>query len=124
MCYLQLPIRREHSSQTLNKEDFKVFEDDKPQSISNFSNETNLPLSVALVLDTSASITGRLKFEQEAAGEFFYSALRSGTDKALVVAFDRSVALLQDYTDNSELLTRAVGRVQAARRCLMPCIWR
>jgi Ca-activated chloride channel homolog len=97
----------------LDKEDFKVFEDDKPQSISNFSNETNLPLSVALVLDTSASITGRLKFEQEAAGEFFYSALRSGTDKALVVAFDRSVALLQDYTDNSELLTRAVGRVHA-----------
>src|SRR5438128_1892660 len=71
----------------LGKEDFKVFEDDKPQSISNFSNETNLPLSVALVFDTSGSIMGRLKFEQEAASEFFYTTLRRGTDKALVVVF-------------------------------------
>lgn len=97
----------------LRKDDFKVLEDDKPQSISNFSNETNLPLSVALVLDTSASIMARLKFEQEAAGEFFFNALRRGTDKALVVAFDRSVSLLQDYTDDSELLTRSVGKVHA-----------
>ena len=97
----------------LGKEDFKVFEDDKPQTISNFSNETNLPLSVALVFDTSGSIMGRLKFEQEAASEFFYTTLRRGTDKALVVVFDRSVVLAQDYTDNSELLTRAVANVHA-----------
>jgi Ca-activated chloride channel homolog len=98
---------------SLAKEDFKVFEDEKPQSISNFSNETNLPLSVALIFDTSASILNRLKFEQEAASEFFYTTLRRGTDKALVVGFDRSVALLQDYTDDSELLTKAVGKVHA-----------
>ena len=98
----------------LVKEDFKVSEDDRSQMISNFSNETNLPLSIALVFDTSASILGKLKFEQEAAGEFFYTTLRRGTDKALVVTFDNSVGLAQDFTDNSELLTKALGKVHAA----------
>jgi len=97
----------------LQKDDFKVFEDEKPQAISNFSNETNLPLRIALIFDTSASIRARLKFEQDAANEFFYSTLRRGTDKALVVGFDRSVALLQDYTDNPETLTRAGGKAIA-----------
>jgi VWFA-related protein len=97
----------------LMKDDFAVLEDGKPQTITNFSNETNLPLSIALVFDTSASIQARLKFEQDAASEFFYTTLRRGTDKALVVMFDRSVALMQDYTDNPELLTRAVGAARA-----------
>jgi Ca-activated chloride channel family protein len=98
----------------LQKEDFKVSEDDRGQTISNFSNETNLPLSIALVFDTSASILGKLKFEQEAAGEFFYTTLRRGTDKALVVTFDNTVGLAQDFTDNSEQLTKALGKVHAA----------
>lgn len=97
----------------LPKGDFKVLEDDRPQTISNFSNETNLPLSVALLFDTSASIQGRLKFEQDAAGEFFHTTLRRGTDKALVVTFDRTIALAQDFTDDTELLTKAIGKVHA-----------
>src|SRR5438552_11396686 len=98
----------------LQKEDFKVSEDERTQSISNFSNETNLPLSIALVFDTSASILGKLKFEQEAAGEFFYTTLRRGTDKALVVTFDNTVGLAQDFTDNSEQLTKALDKVHSA----------
>src|SRR5258708_6315238 len=66
----------------LQKQDFKVSEDYTSQSITNFSNETNLPLSIDLVFDTSTSILGKLKFEQEAAGEFFYTSLRHGSDKA------------------------------------------
>jgi VWFA-related protein len=97
----------------LPREDFKVFEDDRPQTISNFSNETNLPLSVALLFDTSASIQGRLKFEQDAAGEFFHITLRPGTDKALVVTFDRTIALAQDFTEDTELLIKAIGKVHA-----------
>src|SRR2546427_7132529 len=97
----------------LQKQDFKVAEDYTSQIISNFSNETNLPLSIGLVFDTSASILGRLKFEQEAAGEFFYTTLRRGTDKAFVITFDKTAALLQDFTDNSELLTKALGKVHA-----------
>ena len=97
----------------LPKEDFKVFEDDQQQKISNFSNETNLPLSVALVFDTSASIQGRLKFEQDAAGEFFHTTLRRGKDKALVITFDKAIALAQDFTDDAELLIKAIGKVHA-----------
>ncbi len=97
----------------LPKEDFKVFEDDKSQTMSNFSNETNLPLSVALVFDTSTSILGRLKFEQDAAAEFFYTTLRRGTDKALVITFDKTIALAQDFTDDKDLLSKAIGKVRA-----------
>jgi len=97
----------------LPKEDFKVYEDDQQQKISNFSNETNLPLSIALLFDTSASIQGRLKFEQDAAGEFFHTTLRRGTDRALLVTFDRSITLAQDFTDDAELLIKAIGKVHA-----------
>jgi len=97
----------------LPREDFKVLEDNQPQTISNFSNETNLPLSVALLFDTSASIRGQLKFEQDAAGEFFFTTLRRGVDKALVITFDKSITLAQDFTDNTELLTKAIGKVRA-----------
>ena len=103
----------------LPKDDFKVLEDDQPQKISNFSNETNLPLSVVLLFDTSASIQGRLKFEQDAAGEFFNTTLRRGTDKALVVTFDRTIALAQDFTDDTELLTKAIGKVHAGGNTAM-----
>jgi VWFA-related protein len=98
----------------LQKQDFKVAEDYTPQMISNFSNETNLPLSIGLVFDTSASILGKLKFEQEAAGEFFYTTLRRGTDKAFVVTFDNRVGLAQDFTDNSEVLMRSLDKVHSA----------
>src|SRR5438132_8070153 len=98
----------------LQKENFKVSEDYTSQAITNFSNETNLPLSIGLVFDTSASILGKLKFEQEAAGEFFYTSLRRGTDKAFVVTFDNRVGLAQDFTDNSELLTRSLDKVHSA----------
>jgi VWFA-related protein len=97
----------------LPKEDFKVYEDDQQQKISNFSNETNLPLSIALLFDTSASIQGRLKFEQDAAGEFFHTTLRRGTDRALLVTFDRAINLAQDFTDDAELLIKAIGKVHA-----------
>ena len=55
----------------LKKEDFRVFEDEKPQTVSSFSSETDLPLTIALLVDTSGSIREKLKFEQEAAIEFF-----------------------------------------------------
>ncbi len=98
----------------LQKQDFKVAEDYTQQMVSNFSNETNLPLSIGLVFDTSASILGKLKFEQEAAGEFFYTTLRRGTDKAFVVTFDNRVGLTQDFTDNSEVLMRSLDKVHSA----------
>ena len=98
---------------SLKKDDFKIFEDDKIQSITNFSSETDLPLTIALLVDTSGSIRDKLRFEQEAAIEFFYSTLRRGKDKALVISFDSGVDLLQDFTDDPEKLSDAVRKIRA-----------
>ena len=68
----------------LKKEDFKIYEDDRLQSVTNFSSETNLPLTIALLVDTSGSIRDKLRFEQEAAIEFFYSTLRRGTVELMI----------------------------------------
>jgi len=77
----------------LKKEDFRVYEDDKVQNVTNFSSESNLPLTIALLVDTSGSIRDKLRFEEEAAIEFFYSTLQRGKDKALVISFDSGVEL-------------------------------
>src|SRR5262249_27083047 len=98
---------------TLKKEDFKVYEDDKGQTITNFSSETNLPLTIALIVDSSGSIRDKLRFEQEAAIEFFYSALTRGKDKAMVIAFDTQAELLQEFTDNPEKLADAVHKIRS-----------
>src|SRR5215813_12136559 len=85
---------------TLRKGDFTVFENNQPQNITNFSSETDLPLSIALLIDTSGSIRNKLRFERQAAANFFYSVLRRGRDKALVIGFDHTIAVLQNYTDD------------------------
>ena len=97
----------------LQKEDFRVFEDDKHQIITNFSSETNLPLTIALLVDTSGSIRDKLRFEEEAAIEFFYSTLQRGKDKALVISFDSGVELLQDFTDDPEKLADKIRKIRA-----------
>jgi VWFA-related protein len=97
----------------LRKEDFRVFEDDKLQIITNFSSETNLPLTIALLVDTSGSIRDKLRFEEEAAIEFFYSTLQRGKDKALVISFDSGVELLQDFTDDPERLADKIRKIRA-----------
>src|SRR5262249_5963861 len=97
----------------LKKDDFKVYEDDKAQTISNFSSETDLPLTIALLVDTSGSIRDKLRFEEEAAIEFFYSTLQRGKDKALVISFDSGVDLLQDFTDDPERLADTIRKIRA-----------
>ena len=97
----------------LKKDDFKVFEDEKSQTITNFSSETNLPLTIALLVDTSGSIRDKLRFEEEAAIEFFYSTLQRGKDKACVISFDSGVDLLQDFTDDPEKLANKIRTIRA-----------
>jgi Ca-activated chloride channel homolog len=97
----------------LKKEHFKVYEDGKLQSITNFSADTDLPLTIALLIDTSGSVRDRLRFEQEAAIEFFYSTLIRGKDRALVITFDSGVDLIQDYTDDPEKLAKSIGTMRA-----------
>src|SRR5438094_2772816 len=97
----------------LRKDDFKVFEDERPQTITNFSSETDLPLTIALLVDTSGSIRDKLQFEQRAATEFFYATLQRGKDKAMIISFDSGVDLIQDFTDDPEKLAGAVQKIRA-----------
>ena len=92
----------------LNKDDFEVVEGKKQQTIQEFTAETDLPLRLAILVDTSNSIRDRFKFEQEAAIEFINSVVHAPADKAMVVSFDSSAELVSDLIDDTEKLDGAV----------------
>ncbi|MGH9524683.1 MAG: VWA domain-containing protein [Terriglobales bacterium] len=93
----------------LTKNDFKVIDDNKPAvKILSFSSETNLPLRVGLLVDASNSIRDRFRFEQESAIEFLNQIIRPKSDRAFVIGFDTTAEITQDFTDNSELLSKGV----------------
>ncbi len=93
----------------LAKRDFSVLDDGKPaEQIRSFHNETDLPLQVGLLVDASNSIRDRFKFEQESAIEFLNQTIRPRYDKAFVVGFDVTPEVTQDFTDNTEALSRGV----------------
>lgn len=96
----------------LDRSNFRIYEDNQLQTITNFSKETDLPLTIALLIDTSSSIRDRFKFEQQAAIDFLYSTVRPQKDKALVITFDSAVELVQDFTDDLEALSKAIRRVR------------
>jgi Ca-activated chloride channel homolog len=93
----------------LKKNDFKVIDDTRPaDEIRSFHNETDLPLQVGLLVDASNSVRDRFKFEQESAIEFLNQTVRPKYDKAFVVGFDATPEVTQDFTDNTEALSRGV----------------
>ena len=88
----------------LNKENFKVFDDGAQQQVASFSQPTDLPLRIGMVLDTSNSIRDRLKFEQDAAIDFIFNAIRRGRDQAFLMTFDDGPQLIKGFTgDTGEL---------------------
>jgi VWFA-related protein len=93
----------------LNKQDFKVSEDGQPQEIAFFSKEVTLPITLALLLDTSGSEQNMLGAIQDAGSAFLDRVLRKG-DEALVISFDTDVDLLSDFTDDRGQLERAVRK--------------
>ncbi|MBZ5514641.1 MAG: VWA domain-containing protein [Acidobacteriia bacterium] len=97
----------------LTKDDLHVLEDNKPQAIRFFSRESDLPLRIAILIDTSNSVRDRLRFEQEAAVDFLNATLRPGKDLAFVVAFDVEPQIFQDYTDSMEKLAKAIRGLAA-----------
>jgi Ca-activated chloride channel family protein len=93
----------------LAKGDFSVLDDSKPSGqIRSFHAETDLPLQVGLMVDASNSVRDRFKFEQESAIEFLNQTVRPRYDKAFVVGFDVTPEVTQDFTDNTEALSRGV----------------
>ena len=91
----------------LKKEDFEVQEDGVPQQIRYFSRETDTPLTMGIMVDTSPSQGRVLGVEQEQADAFLHQVLRP-KDLAFVLHFDVDVELLQDFTADQKLLTRAI----------------
>jgi VWFA-related protein len=104
--------KRGHFVTDLNKNDFEVFENKKPQQIIEFAAETDLPLRLAVLIDTSNSIRDRFRFQQEAATNFINSVVRD-QDKAMVVSFDTAAELVADLTSDT-------GRLENAIRDLRP----
>ena len=92
----------------LEKSDFKIFEDGKEQSIQHFSRETDLPLTLGLLIDISASQERLIEIERDAASAFFSSVIRP-KDEAFLISFGKSTDLLQDYTSSPRLLSAALN---------------
>src|SRR5581483_11021195 len=103
-----------HYVKDLKKNDFRVLDDNKPAlQIRSFRNETDLPLQVGLLVDASNSVRDRFKFEQEAAIEFLNQIIRHNYDRAFVIGFDTTPEVTQDFTDNTELLSKGVHALRA-----------
>src|SRR5262249_51298895 len=95
----------------LTAKDFAVEEDGRHQEIRNFARENELPLTLAMLIDTSPSVRPVFDEEKATANAFLESILRS-KDLALVIGFDRSVTLVQDYTENIRLLRKAIDELE------------
>jgi VWFA-related protein len=109
----------------LSKEDFLLEDDGKSQTIQYFSRESDLPLTLGLLVDTSQSQRGVLSEERGASYKFFDQVLRPDRDRAFVIHFERQVELLEDLTSSREKLEKALalletgdagGRPQLGRR--------
>lgn len=111
----------------LTQNDFLILEDKVPQQIDSFTSEenNNLPLYVGVLMDTSPSTAGKLKFEQESAMNFIQTVVRPRKDRVLFATFDDQITLRQDFTDRLELLDRAVFAVKATGKqtALYDAIW-
>jgi VWFA-related protein len=97
----------------LKREDFRLFEDGQPQSIVYFSRETNVPLELGFLLDTSASQCTILSAEKRASYRFFQQVLRDGTDETFLIRFDDLIDLLQDRTHSAKDLIHALDTMEA-----------
>lgn len=111
----------------LTKNDFLVSEDRVLQQIETFSDDLGQaqPVYVAVLMDTSPSTAGKLKFEQEAAKNFIYTVTRARKDQVLFATFDHEINLRQDFTNRTESLDRAVSGVKQTgnQTALFDAVW-
>src|SRR5436853_3506018 len=97
----------------LNSENFRVFDDDAPQQIRFFNRQTDMPLRVGFLLDTSNSIRDRLKFEQEAAIDFLYNVIRRDKDQAFLMTVDDEPEMVQGFTGDLDTLREIILKQRA-----------
>lgn len=92
----------------LTKDDFEVLEDRKPQTIKYFAADSNLPLTLGILIDSSPSQKFVLEIEKEVGSQFLNEIIRE-KDMAFVISFDADVNLLQDFTSSTRLLRNALN---------------
>ena len=97
----------------LDREDFRVFDNKNQEDIREFVRESDLPLRIGIVIDSSNSVRNRFRFEQEAAIEFIRGVLQEDRDKAFLVSFDTRAELIVDFTNDPEELAKGVRRLRA-----------
>ncbi|HEX6502811.1 MAG TPA: VWA domain-containing protein [Terriglobales bacterium] len=95
----------------LTKDDFQIAEDGKPQTIKYFTAESNLPLTLGILIDSSGSQQRVLDMEKEVGGQFLNEILRP-KDLAFVISFDVNVELLQDFTNSGHDLRAALNKAR------------
>jgi VWFA-related protein len=110
----------------LRQSDFIIMEDKVPQDIKSFRDEKeSLPVWVGVLMDTSSSTTGQLKFEQESAKDFMYTVVSTRKDRVAFATFDDDINLRQDFTEKLDLLDKAVDSVKkpGKQTALYDAIW-
>ncbi|HEY1995135.1 MAG TPA: VWA domain-containing protein [Edaphobacter sp.] len=96
----------------LKQENFGLLDNQRPpEAVLRFQQQTNLPLRVGIMLDTSSSIRQRFQFEQDSAIEFLLQILHRG-DRAFVEGFDIQTDLAQDFTNNVDLLNQGIRKLR------------
>jgi Ca-activated chloride channel family protein len=102
-----------HFINNLQQQDFALLDDQRaPAQVYSFTQQTNQPLRVGLVIDASTSIRARFKFEQQAATEFLLNILRPRTDRAFIMGFDVTSYVTQGFTNNPDLLETGLNRLK------------
>lgn len=114
---LPVTVRDNHGQivRNLTKDDFLLEEDGHPQTIRYFAQESNLPLTLGLLVDTSMSQRNVLDQERTAGGSFLDQMLSAAKDQAFIIHFDREVELLQDLTSSRDKLQTALASLETPR---------
>ena len=110
----------------LTQGDFAVFEDGVQQEVTFFTDEkTNPPVYVGVLMDTSPSAAGKLKFSKEAAINFIHTVMRLRKDKAAFMTFDNEINLRQDFTSELDDLRKAVDGVKkpGSQTAMYDAVW-
>src|SRR5712664_2552946 len=105
--------RRNKLVPELEKGDFKIWDDKAPQEIRYFSRQSDLPLRIGMLLDTSNSIRDRIKFEQDASINFLFSVLRRNKDEAFAMTFDDEPQIVQGFTGDAGALRDQITKTRA-----------
>lgn len=98
----------------LKRDNFRVLENNDPQQIIEFHSQSNLPLNVAVLMDTSTSIRNKLEFERIAIKQFLASVLKTEKDRIAFVTFDTKVEVRNDFTNNLSEISQTLDQIKVA----------